>query len=141
MAVDGLDTWAAGYLGVRDRIAGGRSSAERTRRYRARQRGELPPYPFLEPELFANTVAAGDCLEWTRAKNAKGYGHFKENGRTVNAHRRALELVLGRPLAPGMVACHTCDNPPCIEPTHLFEGTAAENAWDRELKGRHRVAP
>lgn len=50
--------------------------------------------------------------------------------RLVLAHR------LGRPLRHAMQACHTCDNPPCAEPSHLWEGTAADNSRDRDGKGR-----
>jgi len=46
------------------------------------------------------------------------------------AHRLSLELALGRPLAPGMLACHTCDNPGCIRPSHLYEGSPRANHQD-----------
>jgi hypothetical protein len=52
-------------------------------------------------------------------------------------HRLALELSLGRPLRPGMWALHRCDNPPCANPAHLFEGSARENNRDTTRKGRH----
>ncbi|MFF3654880.1 hypothetical protein [Streptomyces olivochromogenes] len=50
--------------------------------------------------------------------------------------RVVLACTLGRPMRPRTQACHTCDNPPCVEPTHLWEGTSAENTQDREAKGR-----
>ncbi|MFE4329626.1 hypothetical protein ACFRQM_09240 [Streptomyces sp. NPDC056831] len=53
--------------------------------------------------------------------------------------RLILARQLGRPLGPAMQACHTCDNPPCAEPSHLWEGTAADNAADRDTKGRGAV--
>lgn len=53
-----------------------------------------------------------------------------------NATRFILEEKLGRPLHPGHGACHTCDWPPCCNPAHLWEGTPAQNAADRNAKGR-----
>ncbi|MDX2730993.1 hypothetical protein [Streptomyces sp. PA03-2a] len=50
--------------------------------------------------------------------------------------RIVLAHKLGRPLLPATQACHTCDNPPCAEPSHLWEGTAADNSRDRDTKGR-----
>lgn len=58
------------------------------------------------------------------------------DGRAQGVHRIALAAALGRPLAPGMDACHSCDNPPCLNPTHLFEGSPEENISDRHEKGR-----
>jgi hypothetical protein len=81
------------------------------------------------------------CREWgmmpgMTALNSKGYGVLRWRGRLTYAHRLALELTLGRPLGPGMEACHHCDNPPCGEPLHLFEGTRVDNMQDAKRKGR-----
>lgn len=75
------------------------------------------------------------CWPWLASRNAHGYGHFDGS----SAHRFSLELALGRPLAAGMFACHTCDNPPCCNPGHLFEGTHQDNVDDRTKKGRSAV--
>lgn len=67
----------------------------------------------------------------------RGYIMVGKAGRKpVYAHRRALEAKLGRPIAPGLMACHHCDNPPCVNPDHLFEGTASDNRQDMLRKGR-----
>jgi len=55
------------------------------------------------------------------------------------AHRKAWEDEHG-PIPPGMNVCHHCDNPPCINPDHLFLGTQKDNAVDMSRKGRHGQA-
>jgi hypothetical protein len=86
---------------------------------------------------------ATGCLIWTGVRNHRGYGryHYTTDGAVLNgsAHRLALELALGRPLLPGMNACHRCDNPPCCNAEHLFEGTTEDNQRDCREKGRTRV--
>jgi len=77
------------------------------------------------------------CLIWLRS-TTDGYGRVSIDGRLRYANRVALELKLGRPILPGHKACHTCDNPRCVAPEHLFEGTTAMNAQDASAKGRLR---
>jgi HNH endonuclease len=82
------------------------------------------------------------CWLWTGSVNSHGYGQLGIGSRAQGtfkmqgAHRFALELKLGRPIAPGMCALHTCDNPACVRPAHLWEGTTQDNTADREAKGR-----
>jgi HNH endonuclease len=59
-----------------------------------------------------------------------GYGGTNYRGQNVRIHRKMLELELGRPLGPKMHACHTCDNPPCCNPAHLYEATNQQNHID-----------
>jgi len=95
-----------------------------------------------EAWLAARTrLMPSGCIEWTKGRTPDGYGDFsfitpdRKRGHGL-ANRLALELRLGRPLRPGMCALHTCDNPPCCNAEHLFEGTRADNNLDRARKGR-----
>lgn len=78
------------------------------------------------------------CKLWTKYTNGNGYGVRKRQGQCVLVHREALAEKLGRPVSPGLYACHHCDTPACYEPEHLFEGTPAANTQDMFAKGRAR---
>lgn len=76
------------------------------------------------------------CWFWTGAAGAQGYGFIKrKDGAQLRAHRVAYELVHD-PIPDGLQACHRCDNPRCVRPSHLFLGTAKDNAADMVAKGR-----
>lgn len=86
------------------------------------------------------------CWPWMGNRHIKGYGRIRvtlERGRYsyVTTSRLALELALARPLGPGELACHRCDNPPCCNPAHLFAGDKRANGQDMSTKGRGRGAP
>lgn len=79
---------------------------------------------------------ATPCHEWTGGRFEQGYGAFQDAHRkTKRAHRVAWELEKGL-ITPGKDVLHTCDNPPCVNTGHLYEGTDAENARDRVVRGR-----
>jgi len=76
-----------------------------------------------------------DCWNWTACKDRDGYGQFHFKSKQYKAHRVAWILSYGE-IPEGLIVCHHCDNPSCINPTHLFLGTHLDNAKDRDLKGR-----
>lgn len=74
------------------------------------------------------------CWEWTGSKNKKGYGSFGVDGKTQKAHRVSWMLTFGE--LPEDDVLHTCDNPSCVRPDHLFVGTNQDNMRDMADKGR-----
>jgi len=81
---------------------------------------------------------ADECWLWAKSTVPKGYGQIKLTGqrRQTYAHRVAYEWAKG-PIPPHKQVCHTCDNPRCVNPAHLFVGTASDNLQDMKRKGRH----
>lgn len=76
-----------------------------------------------------------DCWEWTGYKPSNGYGHFGINGRVFGAHRISFMLFIGE-IPNNMLVCHSCDNPSCVNPHHLFLGTDKDNTQDMIKKNR-----
>lgn len=77
------------------------------------------------------------CWPWLAGPKT-GYGQFWTGLRSVHAHRYMLELMLNRKLKTEEHALHSCDNPRCVNPKHIFLGTNIENIQDKVKKNRHK---
>ncbi len=88
--------------------------------------------------FFKNVKKTSTCWLWTGATQAYGYGYFGFRGVCYLAHRVSCEMVHGE-IPEGMQALHKCDNPPCVNPEHLYIGTPLDNALDRKNKERWSV--
>ena len=109
---------------------------------------ETPPEPSARSAVldrrFWSKVKRDDergfCQVWTGYRDRQGYGLVMRQAISTSpmlAHRYAWMQLHG-PIPEGAVIRHRCDNPPCVEPTHLLIGTQADNIHDRQVRGRHR---
>jgi len=97
----------------------------------------------VTPEFVARfeaKVVRDDCMPdgchiWKAAKDPQRYGKININGKTIRASRASYTIYNGE-IPHGMVICHRCDNPPCVNPAHLFLGTISDNMKDAVAKGR-----
>nr|WP_246232790.1 HNH endonuclease signature motif containing protein [Nakamurella aerolata] len=83
-------------------------------------------------------LSESGCIEWQGHRSRYNYGIIQSKTfGSRSAHRVALELALGLPIPDDKHVCHRCDNPPCVNPVHLFVGDDSINVADMIAKGRH----
>lgn len=92
-------------------------------------------------EFFWTRVDRSEgCWHWQGKRDSNGYGliQLHRGARRQLAHRISWQLHFGA-IPNGLLVCHHCDNPPCVNPQHLFVGTQSDNLWDASRKGRLSV--
>ena len=86
---------------------------------------------------FVDPAGEDECWPWKGGGTAQGYGLIRIDKVQRLATHVALELA-GKPRPGDLLACHKCDNPPCVNPKHLYWGTHSDNAADFVSRGSRR---
>jgi len=93
----------------------------------------------IEERFWEKVDKSEKCWNWTAGATGKGYGAFRVNGKMRGSHQVSYEFAYGS-IPAGLFVCHHCDNPLCVNPSHLFLGTNQDNVNDRDRKGRANQA-
>lgn len=95
----------------------------------------------IEKRFFARLIkgAPDACWGWRGRAKACGYPVLSCNGKNRRVSQVSWEIHHGMPFPEGKMACHTCDNPACVNPNHIWPGTMRDNMRDCMAKGRFRV--
>lgn len=94
-----------------------------------------PEERFWDKVNMGGSIDYPYCREWNAFRNKQGYGQFRFQDRMQKAHRVSWILNKGE-IPEELCVLHHCDNPPCVNPDHLWLGTDADNVADRDEKGR-----
>lgn len=94
----------------------------------------------LQARIKSNIKIVNGCWEWNGKRNDKGYGIIRVGTYNIRAHRASYEAFKCE-IPDGLVVCHSCDNPPCVNPDHLWTGTKKQNSQDMVIKDRCNPKP
>ena len=98
--------------------------------------------PLAQKRFWDKVQKGSTCWEWIGSKNKFGYGQITIQNKGLKAHRVAYFLYYRIIDPSGFIkVLHKCDNPSCVNPAHLFEGTQTENIQDMVIKRRQRNKP
>jgi hypothetical protein len=97
----------------------------------------------IKKRFWKYVIKTESCWNWTGATDSFGYGHigtYIPKRTMIKAHRLSYEMHNGK-IPKGLLVCHTCDNPKCVNPKHLWLGTIQDNMDDRTRKMRssHKI--
>ncbi len=113
-----------------------KASQTGTARYCSRACKERETPAETAARFWSQVDKSGECWLWKGSVIHSGYGRFTADGKQTSAHRWSYQHAYG-PLAEGLLACHSCDTPRCVNPAHLFPGTHATNTDDMVRKERN----
>lgn len=99
--------------------------------------GKRSSFERIPRDFWSKSEPSGMCRVWQGCVGSDGYGHVRSNGKIVAAHRLAFEIANGRPVSGHIL--HSCDNPLCVNPAHLSEGSHLENMQDCASRRRNRT--
>jgi hypothetical protein len=94
--------------------------------------------PHIVDRFWGYVDKSGGCWNWKAGLFTNGYGQFRVGKKKMKAHRVAY-LINGGEIPEGKILCHKCDNPKCVNPSHLTLADHKFNAQDRVAKGRSAI--
>lgn len=98
---------------------------------------EIPDNLITVPPGFVGEIQDNGCIIFQGGKDGKGYGkYFTKDRKQATVSRAVLAAKVGYTLPENIDSCHTCDNPSCINPEHLWPGNRSQNLLDASNKGR-----
>lgn len=104
----------------------------------------MPKMPTIDyfrklEQRFWSTIKKNDkCWEWQGRRDRRNYGTLRVSNKQMLAHRVSWQLNVGR-IPTRKLVCHSCDNPPCVRPSHLWIGTNKQNMDDAKSKGLFKL--